>query len=230
MTDKQRNILIVAGVLLVTIPLLIWGITSFVSRVSSDDVIRDQDTNEVYEKGVNNQNTGGSSSSFGSVTLFGIQPYIETLMAEDKPTGYITSVKQALLAFSKNRLDNKYETITLRPEGLVSNGTEITGEIRLGQTDTILPITIKPSNDQKLAVVTINKGGTDFKGAFVLVGNLNDFENLLFNISQKDDHVSDLEIKAYDGYREAALRYIEDLGYNVPDFKINFSNYENPFK
>ncbi len=61
------------------------------------------------------------------------------------------------------------------------------------------------------------------------------FENLLYTIGYRADPAdpSDnsiiIEIDALQGYRNAALKKITELGYDPTDFKINFRNYESPF-
>lgn len=230
MTKKQKIILIIVASLIVLIPLFIWGVSSLGNTLSNNDsIIKDVDTGETINKAEPIVQTGGDGINTSKVVLFGIEPLIERLYEQEKPTAYIASVKQALWNFSKNRLEDKYETITLRPQELVFGSSEITGTIRLGQTDTILPISIKPSMNSKQAVITINEGGSQFRGTYVYIGGLEIQDALLYTITQKDDHVSDLEIKTYEGYRDPALMYIKSLGYNVYDFVINFSNYENPF-
>ncbi len=233
MTKTQRNIVIVViVVLIVGIPLAIWAVTSFNGQTTSGNttVIVDRDTGEVFDEKVNNEKTGGSGVKTGDAVLFGIEPFVEQLYEQDESTGYVNAVKTALWNFSDSRLNNQFESITLRPQDLIITDSGVSGTIRLGQTDTILPILIVPTKDSKQAIITINKGGSQYKGAFIYVSGINNSENLLFSIKQKDDHTSDLEVRAFSGYREAALKYVESIGYRVPDFVINISNYENPFK
>ncbi len=228
MISKRRIVVILIVVLIVVIPLIAWGISS--NNNSNDKTIKDRDTGEVYDKTVNSEDTGGSDIYQGTAVLFGIENLTQTLLDNDKSVGYINSVKTALWEFSSNRLNNEFESITLRPQGLVINDSKVTGTIRLGQSDTTLPIVISPTTSGKEAIVSINKNGSQYKGEFVYIGGIRNPDNLLFTITQKNDASTDLEINTYEGYREPALEYIESLGYNVPDFTINFSNYENPFK
>lgn len=59
--------------------------------------------------------------------------------------------------------------------------------------------------------------------------------NLLYSIGYRSD-TSDpsgnsiiIEIDTTRGYRRAALEKIREIGYDPTDYKINFTNYENPF-
>jgi hypothetical protein len=61
------------------------------------------------------------------------------------------------------------------------------------------------------------------------------YENLLYTIGYQADPSDPsgnsiiLEIDAAEGYRNAAVEQIRNLGYDPTDFKINFSAYTNPF-
>ena len=61
------------------------------------------------------------------------------------------------------------------------------------------------------------------------------FENLIYTIgyradpSDKTGNSIIIEIDAAEGYRNAAVEQIRNLGYDPTDFKINFRDYKNPF-
>jgi hypothetical protein len=61
------------------------------------------------------------------------------------------------------------------------------------------------------------------------------FENLIYTIGYRADPSDPtgnsiiLEIDAAEGYRNAAVEQIRNLGYDPTDFKINFRDYKNPF-
>lgn len=226
---NRRTILIILIVLFIVLPVAFWGISAINRQSSTDTVIRDKDTGELFDSRENNIETGGSGVATGTGVLFGIKPLTDQLIKEKRPVGYVDSVRQALWDFNKQRSNNTLKSITVRPQDLKITGDSITTTIRLDQTDTILPITIRPSSTSVAAIVTINENDSAYGGKFVYVGKINSPQNLLFSITQKNSSSSDLVIQTYEGYRDAALRYIESIGYNVPDFKIEFTNYENPF-
>jgi hypothetical protein len=61
------------------------------------------------------------------------------------------------------------------------------------------------------------------------------YENALYTIGYRADPADStgnsiiIEIDAPEGYRNAAIQQIRDLGYEPTDFKINFRDYTNPF-
>lgn len=61
------------------------------------------------------------------------------------------------------------------------------------------------------------------------------YKNFLYSIGYRDDPSDPsgssiiLEIKARDGYRQAAIYQIFQLGFDPTMYKINFSDYTNPF-
>lgn len=226
---NRRTILITLIVLFIVLPVAFWGISAINRQSSTDTVIRDKDTGEVFDSRENAVQTGGSGVETGTGVLFGIEPLTDQLIKEKRSVSYVDSLKQALWDFNKQRADNKFKSITMRPQDLKITDTIITGSIRIDQTDTMLPISIQPSRTNAAAIVTINKDGSEYGGVFVFVGKLKSPQNLLFTITQKNSSSTDLVIQTYEGYREAALRYLESIGYNVPDFTIEFTNYENPF-
>lgn len=226
---NRRSITITIIVLFILVLVGYWAFTAVSRQSSTDTVIRDKDTGEVFNSGENNIQTGGSGTNTGKGVLFGIEPLTNKLIQEKRGVAYIESVRQALWDFNKQRADNQLKNITIRPQDITLTPDRITATIRLDQSDTILPIIIQPSSTNNAAIITINKGGDSYGGAFVYVGKISAPQNLLFSIRQKDSSSSDLIVQTYEGYREAALRYLESIGYNVPDFKIEFTNYENPF-
>lgn len=61
------------------------------------------------------------------------------------------------------------------------------------------------------------------------------YENLLYTIGYRADPTDPsgntiiIEIDSMNGYRNAAINKIRDLGYDPTDFKIQFRDYESPF-
>ena len=59
------------------------------------------------------------------------------------------------------------------------------------------------------------------------------YDNFLISINYSDDSTLNsfkLSVRAYNGYRQAAITKIKKLGYNPAEFNIEFKDYENPFK
>lgn len=225
MSTRIKVILVFIGFgLLVIIPLVWWAASGF---NQDSTIVTDRDTGEVYDPSVNNDNTGGGSNAVSSTQLFGIQPLTDKLLSSNEKVGYINSVKEALWQFSKERLNDKFTSITLRPDGLVITDTEISGTIRLGQTNETLPITIKPNNLKKEAIITINQAGNQYGGAFIYIGGINSSNNLLFTLSQPDHSSNEITIQSYAGYYDAAFDYLLSIGYNVPDLNIKIVGREN---
>ncbi len=219
--------------LIATIVVIVGASLLFNKPQGTPTSLVDQDTGETYDANVNNTNTGGGS--FGTdVHLFGIEKLIVTLSENGyKNSDFVSTIKQALTAYSSSRLENRFTSLTFRPQNLTINKTSIDGEIRLGETNEIVPIHITPSQTNAVAVVTVNKNKPSYGGAFIYVGGLDTSTqsgNLQSVVSQIDDHSTDLLISTYSN-RESGLQYLEKLGYNIPDFSIKFNNnYENPFK
>lgn len=227
---KQQKILIVIVVVFVALPLGWWVVTSFMNGSFSGSVIRDKDTGEVFDTEKKDPETGGFSPNKGDAQIFGTEPLIRELLAINGRTGgVVKTIQDAVWVYNKERHNETYKTVTIRPQGLSVSSESVTGELRLGQTETIVPFSAAISKGSDTAVVTINKDGTDHKGTFVYVGGLESEDMLLFNIKQKDYTSSDLVVTSYAGYREAALQHLISLGYNVPDFRITFTNYESVY-
>lgn len=226
---NRRSVTITTIILFILVLVGYWAFTSVNRQSSTDTIIRDKDTGEVFDSSENNIQTGGSGTNTGKGVLFGIEPLTNKLIQEKRGVAYIESVRQALWDFNKQRADNKLKSITVRPQDVSLDIDTIKASIRLDQSDTILPIIIQPSSTNNAAIITINKDGDSYGGTFVYVGKINAPQNLLFTIKQKNDSSSDIVVQTYEGYREAALRYLESIGYDVPDFEIEFTNYENPF-
>ena len=230
MNRTQKNVFIV----IVVIGLLAISVGAFIFNNKKDtSVIKDQDTGEILQLNPEfSQQTGGGLEFKSPVTLFGISHLSETIIIENNgSTGaYFDTIKNALWEYSKNRLDDSFTTITVRPQDIKVDGNTITGSLRLGQTDEIIPLLITKTDSDENAIVTINKEGesNQYGGVFVYVSGVQK-SKMLFEIYQKNNRSSDLVIKAYTGYKESALKYIESIGYRVPDFVITFEEYENPF-
>lgn len=231
MINNRRILFIVLSIMVagVLIFLTINSLSSTPSKVTTN-IITDKDTGEKYDPKYAVK-TGAPSAKISDTILFGIEPLIATVrQSELKETGgFILATKEALWKFSSDRLDNSFTSLTFRPQDTVINGNVITSTVRLGQSDTIVPITVSITKNKKTAIVSINKGQKEHGDEFVYMGGINNERNLLFTITQPDYSSTHLTITTYGGYREAALQYLIELGYSIPDLDIEFTNYENPF-
>ena len=84
---------------------------------------------------------------------------------------------------------------------------------------------------EKIAGSEASASGEAFIDKFPITGFL-PVQKATYSIGYKrteDQKGIIVTIKAYEGYREAALQKIRDLGFDPSDFTIQFNNYENPF-
>lgn len=230
MNQQKRLIAIILAVgLFVVIPLIWFAVSRVTEDRGSETTIIDRDTGERFDPEAEIVSTGGDDPLVGSTQLFGILGLSTIVIDNQLATGFIQDVRQALWQYGDTHLEGEYETLTLRPGSLVRSDRVFTGEVRLGQTDSLVPIWIEVSRNGEAAVVKINEGQNSHNGAFMFVGGLLRDDQYLFTIKQTSTRSTDLTITAFEGYRNPALRYIDELGYTVSDFKITFENYESVF-
>lgn len=231
MSNSRRWTLIGIGVGVI----LLAGFLIYVGVNNSsqgDSVLTDRDTGESRDLNPSTQqDTGGAAEDTGEAVVFGLEDLSKNIRESGDGTtgGYFSSIRKAIWEFSSSRLEDKFVSLTVRPQDTVVKGSEISSTLRVGQTDEMLPIHIAVSNNKDAAVITINKDGSQHGGTFVYVSGI-ETTSFLYSISQVDYSSSDLLITAYAGNRESALNYIESLGYHVPDFSITFNDYRSPLE
>jgi len=224
MNNKQKTATV--GLLIATVVVIVGAFILFSNKPNNNGSITDRDTGESYDINVNNQRTGGSgdTSDRSSAVLFGIQEFTKTAESNGyEKLNFTTDVRDAISTYSLKNLQDNYDSITLRPQNMSLNEGNITAQLRLGQGDKIIPIDITVVGDGQASLVSIDNG------KFIYIGGLNTLDRTLFTISQSDYKGPNITIDSFT-YREAALTEIEDLGYNISDLNIKFTNYENPFK
>lgn len=126
----------------------------------------DKDTGEQITK---DPNLGPQSDETRAVTILGLEPVVQAGALGEQ----IDFIKDAINRFAKENLNNKYSTITVRPQNLVASDGVITTSIRLGQSDEILPITITAKNTGETQVVISdpsNKYGGSFDSDLTVFG------------------------------------------------------------
>lgn len=121
----------------------------------------DQDTGEVYVTYPNREPEAiNEQGATGGLIVGGSSVLLENGLTQDQ----YNLVSQALTKFSSERLDDKYQRLTLRPQDLKNEQNKISTTLRLGNTDTLLPISIKYYDLYKVEVTIFDKsnviGGT----------------------------------------------------------------------
>lgn len=231
MTDRARYIFL-AGVA-VFVALVIWAIVAAIFRTPPEGSVTDRDTGATLSiappEGVSE---GAAGPEFVGVPIFGLPELLEKL--KDDKGLYTDYIRISIQDFAKQRLDNRYSTLTIRPQETRVDGSVITSTLRLGQGDDMLPITITISNNRRSLILHVFDEQKRFGGDFVYIANL-DAKSTLYtidydqNLKDKDSPIT-LNITASESYREAALESIRQAGFNPGDFLITFKDYENPFK
>lgn len=226
MDSRKRIILIVLAIVIIIIPLA-WFLTGQGSSEDSDTLV-DRDTGEELLLETINLDTGASINA-STTRVLGLTNLAEEADSKDIGGGYISTLREGIGKYGDTRLNNEYQTLTVRPQSLKFSSTVIRGEIRLGQTDEIVPFSIRITQDKTSGILYINESGETHDGTFVYVGGIENNNRQLYDIRQENDTSAKIIIDTYAGYREAAMNYLESIGYNIPDLEISFTNYESPF-
>jgi len=143
--DKRIITIILALALFIVVPLIWFGVSRVtVDRVAETTIV-DRDTSEKYNPTDPLVTTGGGEREH-TTELFGILGLSTIVIDNQLATGFIQDVRQALWQYGDTHLEGEYETLTLRPGSLVRSDRVFTGEVRLGQTDSLVPIWIEVLN------------------------------------------------------------------------------------
>lgn len=229
--DKKMVLIISAAVLLIIVA--IAAISLSLRNNSTGSVINDKDTGESIDLSTEAQaSTGANNEVTSTVVLFGLADTITAVRnGGDTNTGsFITSVREGLWGYSRERLDDAFSTITILPHTLVVKENTITAELRLGQqSSTVVPIKIEMTKNRASAIVTIDEASTvqQYNGKYVYVGGLKS-NSPLFKMAQKDTASSTIIVTAVHGNRESALNHLVKVGYSISELTIEFANYERP--
>ena len=189
----------------------------------------DRDTGEKIETQPTHATPYQSSSRSQYLGILGSTEFTSFLYKNklENIEGIYESIEQAL-TIHRDEYSPKTKTVTLRPNTFtISDKNLIRGEVRLGQTDVIIPIEINfvsNKDGEHTAKVTIQSN----ENSTVYVGGLYEVNTAHYSIKQQSSNSSDLTVSGSD--KEAALRYITSLGYTIPDLKITFANYRSPFE
>lgn len=151
MDTRRKLILIIVigtialGVIISIIALLTQPRTNDAYLETAVPLVRDQDTGEVI---VNDPNTVEPGEQREVIVLG-----LETLYGFGLIESQVVTIRDRIVRFAEERLEGKYQTVTIRPQDIQSEGGTIRTTLRLGDTDTLLPITINTVDIGLLRVV-----------------------------------------------------------------------------
>jgi len=120
-------------------------------------ISRDQDTGELVTNDPRVQEPGETRV----VLVLGLENLFDYGMFERQ----VVTVREKIEQFSVERLDGKYDTLTLRPQNVAITITTYATTIRLGDTNILLPITIT-ATDEGLVRVVIDDPNNSVGGSF----------------------------------------------------------------
>ncbi len=208
--------------------------TSSKTQHPSGSIIIDKDTDKAYDP---TQSARASDIGFipDSTQLFGM-PQLELILSDVSNGPFETlfnDIQTALYTYGNKHLSREFATLTVIPSSLTINNSVINGTLRLGQTNTIVPLEIKIIGDKpglQRGHIIINKSGSSYNGLFEYAGGLIEVKNSMndFTIRQADTVSSSLIIQGTN--KEAALSYISSIGYKISDLTITFTDYRSPFE
>jgi hypothetical protein len=169
---NKRLIIIIILVIFVIIPLVVFGIISFISNNQPNDNqiknVIDRDTGVVltYDETKEPETDGNSD-----VIIIGI----EKLIDDNFFPGQIDIIKGYLNSYATGQLNDEYTTITLIPSTYKNNNGIIAVDIRLGQSDTIVPaiITMLDTGETQLRVAAVGTRYSEYDSG----SSIFEFEN-----------------------------------------------------
>jgi len=172
---NRKKIIIIISIVILFMALIIAAIFKVTSPTedpkeaylkSAIQTTIDRDTGEQI---TTDPNLSAQTEETRKVTVLGM----ETIVAAGALGEQVNYIKDVLNAFSTARLNNKYQTITIRPQdSATTDGVTIT-TIRLGQSDEILPVTITAKDTGETQVIiydSANKYGGNYEGELTVFG------------------------------------------------------------
>lgn len=168
---KKRLFIIGGIVLVIAIIFAIIGATNrepeetYIDRAA--EVRVDQDTGELI---TDDPNLTDQSVEKGAVLILGL----EELSRLEILGSQIAVIKDEIQKFASERLDGKYESITIRPQDIVAEDSVTETTIRLGQSDILLPVifTARQTGETRVEIFDPNNqvGGNYDSGETVIYG------------------------------------------------------------
>lgn len=221
--SRRRQIIIVALLAFGIIAIVVSFVVTKLNPPAEQGILRDKDTNEIVIVG----HTGYVGATL--LPIFGEN----NLYTQGVAKKQFKSIRHSLEQFMGTKLDNKYDSLTVRPQDLKVSGNIITTSLRLGQSDTTLPISITLSQDAAIVRITDSTGGLG--GNYTGISEL-PYEETLFTLSvdpasakQSGDTPPVIIVTAAEGYRNSAVSKMKEFGYNTADLQFTFKNYTSPF-
>jgi hypothetical protein len=121
-------------------------------------VTRDQDTGELLE---NDPNLSPQTQGNTTITILGVEALVELGFYTEE----LAITKEKIDEFSRTRLNHQYSTITIQPQGLTFVDGVLLTNIRLGQSDILLPLRINADARGSFQIIIYDKEGK-FGGDF----------------------------------------------------------------
>lgn len=141
-STRKRKLLTISGLILLVLTIVIVGITSIIERNKKADpsyTVKtvNKDTGEVLYSTPNRTPEKGSQKS-SELIIFG-----SYLIRENGATqAQFSKVKDLLGEYSQKNLRNRYDSLTIIPEGFNANSGRLEGQMRLGDTSKLVQLTI----------------------------------------------------------------------------------------
>ncbi len=164
---KRRRIIIILVIVLFVLPLVLIGLFYSAQRQGSPEkyieehairFTRDVDTKEVIQSDPNKTPEGSGNAG---VVVLGLEELVKNGVL---PLQMI-AIREAFGEFAKERLDGKYDSITVRPQDMTIQNGVFTTTLRVGQTDTLLPLTITAKNTGETSIY-IDDPANEFGGPY----------------------------------------------------------------
>lgn len=150
-----RKKIIIASILLILVVLGMWALflttrTEPPKDAYIEDAISFTVDKDTGERLTNDPNLSGQTEEASAVTVLGVEELVRLRIVDKQ----IDFAKEKIRAFSKERLGDKFATITIRPQGLTYENNILVTTIRLGQGDELLPIlfTASPFGETRLVI------------------------------------------------------------------------------
>lgn len=136
--EVKKVLLFVGGVIVLVVVVAAVFLTNQRRSADYSEVTIDQDTGEAYVEFPNRapETEGGGDSA---VIIGGGSLLLDNGFTQDQ----YNLVANSILQMSRERLSDKYSRITFRPSDVKVEQNKLSTTIRLGDSDTLLPISIK---------------------------------------------------------------------------------------
>ena len=172
--DRRKTLVIISAVLFIGLVIFVIFLAlnkkeAPVEEYLKDSVIitRDRDTGDLL---VDDPSLTVQSDGNTGVVILGV----ESLVKEGFFTEELSITKNQIDIFSTTRLKGKYSTITIQPQGLTFVDGVLRTNIRLGQSDELLPIQINADAMGTIQIIIFDKDtkyGGNFDSGVITLGD-----------------------------------------------------------